>query len=126
MNKKLNHLIFSLILPWLMIVGLVGAPAYFFMKPIVVPVAVIIVLCLSLKELNLSETSFVIPATRADCAAGVRIFTPEKEMAFAGHPTIGTSFVLLDEGIVPADRDQSCWKKKSALSRFVWTQAHVR
>jgi len=54
------------------------------------------------KELNLSETSFVVPATRADCTAGVRIFTPEKEMAFAGHPTIGTSFVLWDEGIIPA------------------------
>ncbi|HOC58591.1 MAG: PhzF family phenazine biosynthesis protein [Syntrophaceae bacterium] len=53
------------------------------------------------RELNLSETSFVVPATRADCAAGVRIFTPEKEMDFAGHPTIGTSFVLLDEGILP-------------------------
>jgi trans-2,3-dihydro-3-hydroxyanthranilate isomerase len=55
------------------------------------------------RELNLSETAFIVPATRADCAAGVRIFTPAKEMAFAGHPTIGTSFVLLDEGIVPAN-----------------------
>ncbi len=52
------------------------------------------------KELNLSETTFVSPATRADCAANVRIFTPTKEMIFAGHPTIGTSFVLLEEGIV--------------------------
>lgn len=64
------------------------------------------------KELNLSETSFVVPATRADCAAGVRIFTPEKEMAFAGHPTIGTSFVLLDEGIIPADREQFMLEEK--------------
>lgn len=55
------------------------------------------------KELNLSETSFVVPATRADCAVGVRIFTPKKEMAFAGHPTIGTSFILLNEGIIPAN-----------------------
>ena len=36
-----------------------------------------------------------------ECAARVRIFTPTKEMLFAGHPTIGTSFVLLDEGILP-------------------------
>lgn len=64
------------------------------------------------KELNLSETSFVVPATRADCAAGVRIFTPEKEMAFAGHPTIGTSFVLLDEGIIPADREHFVLEEK--------------
>jgi trans-2,3-dihydro-3-hydroxyanthranilate isomerase len=55
------------------------------------------------REMNLSETSFVVPSTRADCAAGVRIFTPGKEMAFAGHPTIGTGFVLLDEGIIPAN-----------------------
>lgn len=53
------------------------------------------------RELNLSETTFVFPATRADCVRGVRIFTPAREMVFAGHPTIGTSFVLLDEAIVP-------------------------
>lgn len=64
------------------------------------------------KELNLSETSFIVPATRADCVACVRIFTPEKEMAFAGHPTIGTSFVLLDEGIIPADREQFVLEEK--------------
>jgi trans-2,3-dihydro-3-hydroxyanthranilate isomerase len=54
------------------------------------------------RELNLAETTFVLPPTRGDCAARVRIFTPAKEMAFAGHPTIGTAFVLLDEGLVPA------------------------
>jgi trans-2,3-dihydro-3-hydroxyanthranilate isomerase len=54
------------------------------------------------RELNLAETTFVLPATRSDCVARVRIFTPGKEMAFAGHPTIGTSFVLRDEGRVPA------------------------
>ena len=52
------------------------------------------------RELNLAETAFVLPPTRADCAAQVRIFTPLREMLFAGHPTIGTSFVLLDEGLV--------------------------
>lgn len=55
------------------------------------------------RELNLSETAFIVPKTRSDCAAAVRIFTPAKEMDFAGHPTIGTGFVLLDEGIVPAN-----------------------
>ncbi len=53
------------------------------------------------RELNLAETTFILPPTRTDCAARVRIFTPTKEMRFAGHPTIGTSFVLLDEGILP-------------------------
>ena len=53
------------------------------------------------REMNLSETTFILPPTRNDCAANVRIFTPNREMPFAGHPTIGTSFVMLDEGIVP-------------------------
>jgi trans-2,3-dihydro-3-hydroxyanthranilate isomerase len=52
------------------------------------------------KELNLSETTFVLPATRPDCAAMVRIFTPAKEMDLAGHPTIGTGYVLMKEGII--------------------------
>jgi trans-2,3-dihydro-3-hydroxyanthranilate isomerase len=53
------------------------------------------------KELNLAETTFVFPASQPGCVARVRIFTPALEMPFAGHPTIGTSSVLLDEGIVP-------------------------
>ncbi len=52
------------------------------------------------RELNLAETVFVLPATRKDCAARVRIFTPAKEMQFAGHPTVGTAFVLLQEEAV--------------------------
>jgi trans-2,3-dihydro-3-hydroxyanthranilate isomerase len=55
------------------------------------------------RELNLAESTFVLPSTREDCVAQVRIFTPLKEMLFAGHPTIGTSFVLLDEGFVPGE-----------------------
>ena len=54
------------------------------------------------RELNLAETAFVLPPTRKGCAARVRIFTPSKEMLFAGHPTIGTAFVLLDEGLTSA------------------------
>lgn len=53
-------------------------------------------------ELNLSETTFVLPATRSDCVANVRIFTPSREMRFAGHPTIGTAWVLRDEGVTNA------------------------
>jgi len=52
------------------------------------------------RELNLAETVFVLPPRRKDCAARARIFTPAKEMAFAGHPTVGTAFVLLQEAIV--------------------------
>jgi len=55
------------------------------------------------RELNLAETVFICPATREGCAARLRIFTPAREMAFAGHPTIGTSWVLQAEGIVARD-----------------------
>jgi len=64
------------------------------------------------RELNLSETTFVFPATRADCVADVRIFTPSTEMIFAGHPTIGTSFVLLEEGIVSHGVDHFALEEK--------------
>jgi len=52
------------------------------------------------RELNLSETVFSLPSDRPECAVRLRIFTPAREMPFAGHPTIGGAFVLLDEGIV--------------------------
>lgn len=58
------------------------------------------------QELNLSETCFVLPASQPSCLARVRIFTPTREMRFAGHPTIGTAWVLVDEGIVPAGSDR--------------------
>jgi trans-2,3-dihydro-3-hydroxyanthranilate isomerase len=45
------------------------------------------------RELNLSETVFVLPAD-ADCDAHIRIFTPALELPFAGHPVLGTAFVL--------------------------------
>jgi len=53
------------------------------------------------REFNLTETVFVLPATRQDCAAALRIFTPARELPFAGHPTVGGAFVLLEKGIVP-------------------------
>jgi len=53
------------------------------------------------RELNLSETCFLMPPTRKDCAARVRIFTPAREMPFAGHPTIGSAYVARDRGIIP-------------------------
>jgi trans-2,3-dihydro-3-hydroxyanthranilate isomerase len=46
------------------------------------------------RELNLSETVFVLPATVADADARIRIFTPATELPFAGHPTLGSAFVL--------------------------------
>jgi trans-2,3-dihydro-3-hydroxyanthranilate isomerase len=53
------------------------------------------------KEMNLSETTFILPPTRPECAARVRIFTPARELQFAGHPTIGTAWVLAVHGLLP-------------------------
>jgi trans-2,3-dihydro-3-hydroxyanthranilate isomerase len=46
------------------------------------------------KEMNLSETTFVLPPMNPAHAARVRIFNTTAEMPFAGHPTVGTGFVL--------------------------------
>ena len=53
------------------------------------------------REMNCSETTFLLPPTRPDCAARVRIFTPAREVPFAGHPTIGASWVLATEKRLP-------------------------
>ena len=53
------------------------------------------------KEMNLSETVFVLAPDDPANAARVRIFTPSAELPFAGHPTIGTSWVLFNEGLIP-------------------------
>jgi trans-2,3-dihydro-3-hydroxyanthranilate isomerase len=44
------------------------------------------------RQMNLSETTFILASTKA--TAGVRIFTPDFEMPFAGHPTLGTAHVV--------------------------------
>ncbi|MDH4377304.1 MAG: PhzF family phenazine biosynthesis protein [Ramlibacter sp.] len=51
---------------------------------------------------NLSETTFVLPPTQAGADYRVRIFTPQSELPFAGHPTLGTAHALMEAGrIVP-------------------------
>lgn len=53
------------------------------------------------REFNFSETTFVLPPTDSKHTRRVRIFTPGGELQFAGHPTIGTAFVLATIGAVP-------------------------
>jgi trans-2,3-dihydro-3-hydroxyanthranilate isomerase len=50
------------------------------------------------REFNLSETVFVLPPETAAQKARIRIFTPDYEMPFAGHPTIGTAVLLALQG----------------------------
>jgi len=49
---------------------------------------------------NLSETTFLLPATRADADYRLRIFTPRSELPFAGHPTLGSAHAALEAGRV--------------------------
>jgi trans-2,3-dihydro-3-hydroxyanthranilate isomerase len=48
------------------------------------------------REFNLSETVFVAPPSKPPHAAAIRIFTPNFEMPFAGHPTVGTAIALAE------------------------------
>jgi len=52
------------------------------------------------REMNISETTFIQPATKPGADYRNRIFTPGGELPFAGHPTIGTAFVAAEEGII--------------------------
>jgi trans-2,3-dihydro-3-hydroxyanthranilate isomerase len=76
------------------------------------------------RQMNLSETTFVLPSERAD--AHVRIFTPGFEMPFAGHPTLGTASVVghargkdqvvleMKAGLVPVTRKDDTWTLRAA------------
>lgn len=53
------------------------------------------------REFNYSETAFVVPPADPRHTARLRIFTPGGELPFAGHPTVGTAFVLATIGATP-------------------------
>lgn len=46
------------------------------------------------REMNFAESVFVLPATTDEADVRIRIFTPARELPFAGHPTLGSAFVL--------------------------------
>jgi trans-2,3-dihydro-3-hydroxyanthranilate isomerase len=52
------------------------------------------------REFNLSEVTFLLPPADPACDYRVRIFTPDRELPMAGHPTVGTAFVLAREHII--------------------------
>ena len=54
---------------------------------------------------NLSETTFLLPPTNSDAHYRLRIFTPQSELPFAGHPTLGSAFAALEAGIVQPRND---------------------
>ena len=61
------------------------------------------------REFNLSETTFVLPPTSSDATYRARIFTPAVELPFAGHPSVGTAWLLKSIGrIDPGQVVQEC------------------
>lgn len=54
------------------------------------------------REMNLSETVFVFPPTDKAAVVRLRIFTPTQEIPFAGHPVLGTFFILAELGLIRA------------------------
>ena len=58
------------------------------------------------KEMNFSESTFVLPPEQAGTDMRVRIFTPGEELPMAGHPTIGTAFALAHAGSVDRSRQR--------------------
>ena len=59
------------------------------------------------REMNLSETVFVLPSEKEGALRRLRIFTPSSELPFAGHPIAGTWNCLAREGIVPPPENGS-------------------
>src|SRR6185436_2970584 len=58
------------------------------------------------REMNFSECTFIFPAEQAGTDVRVRIFSPDGEMPFAGHPVIGSTFALAHQGVVKPPRDR--------------------
>lgn len=67
------------------------------------------------KELNLSETTFVLPPEDTANDYRVRIFTPGKELPMAGHPTVGTSFILAREHMIKLGSDETTIKLEEGV-----------
>ena len=87
------------------------------------------------RQMNLSETTFILPSKRA--AALVRIFTPAYEMPFAGHPTLGTAHVCralglggdqlgleMRAGIIPVTSNGDHWTLRAAAATSRLVEVH--
>ena len=57
------------------------------------------------REMNFSECTFIFPPEAAGTDVRMRIFTPGEELPMAGHPTIGSTFALVEEGVIAPGRD---------------------
>jgi trans-2,3-dihydro-3-hydroxyanthranilate isomerase len=79
------------------------------------------------REFNYSETSFVLRPSDPRHTAEVRIFTPTVEVPFAGHPNVGTAFVLASASVAGM-RDELIFEEKAGLVpvRIIREGDHVK
>ena len=63
------------------------------------------------REMNLSETVFVLPSGDEKVLRRLRIYTPTREIPFAGHPVVGTWNALAREGVVPLPEGGTGWQR---------------
>jgi len=80
------------------------------------------------REINFAESTFITKIDNENCTAEIRIFTPEHEMQFAGHPIIGTSWVLMNRIFENQPKNISLLVPIGAIPIFqsgdlVWLQA---
>ena len=71
---------------------------------------------------NLSETTFVVAVTKPSADYHVRIFTPQAELPFAGHPTIGTAHALLEAGLIEAKNGNLVQQCRAGLIKLEVTK----
>src|SRR3954469_12281615 len=88
------------------------------------------------RQFNLSETTFILPSTKA--TAQVRIFTPSYEMPFAGHPTLGTAHVVrglrggdaltleMKAGVIPVNARGNRWTLQAVPPKARAFEMHRR
>ncbi|VXD23897.1 PhzF family phenazine biosynthesis protein [Planktothrix paucivesiculata] len=84
------------------------------------------------QEMNYSETTFICNSQPENGGYSVRIFTPKRELPFAGHPTLGTAYIIAEE-IIKASVNQVIlnlavgqipvtWKTTEAGKQILWMQ----
>ena len=70
------------------------------------------------REMNVSETVFVLPPTDQTAVVRLRIFTPTQEIPFAGHPVLGTFFILAELGIISVKEPMTQFMQECNIGLF--------
>ncbi len=77
------------------------------------------------REMNLSETTFVYPPENPQADFKIRIFTPGKELPFAGHPTLGTAHILWETEKISSQRDSVILELRTGLIKVNRSQEYL-